>query len=352
MTGPEALIDLGAYRRNIDLVRLRVAPAQLMAVVKADAYGHGLLPMARAAVSAGVLWIGALDVATALQLRAGDGGGGISDDIAIFAWMLGPTEDYAGAVAGGIDLGVSTIEQLDRAADATTATRPRVHLKIDTGLHRNGASAEHWPSLVARALELHDRLDLVGAWTHIAEASESEDSEAISRFHEAIAVAEALGAAFAVRHLAASAAAFVRADARFDLVRIGAFSYGIAPGGGVTPFSLGLEPVMTLRAPVVAVHSGIAELGIGFGDGIPGSAAGVMAVGIGGNRYPINGIGLEHLTIVVGDAPIRPGDEAVLFGAGRSGEATLQEWGDALGTIGEEIVTRIGPRIPRTYRRE
>jgi alanine racemase len=349
MIGPEATIDLGAYRRNIDRLRSRVAPAHLMAVVKADAYGHGLLPIARAAVAAGVRWIGTLDVATALELRAGDVGGGIRDDIAIFAWMLGPTEDYAGAVTGGVDLGVSTVEQLDQIADAAVAARARIHLKIDTGLHRNGASAGDWPSLVSRAVRLQDRLELVGAWTHIAEASEQDDSEAISRFREAVAVAEGLGAGFTVRHLSASAAAYARTDARFDLVRIGAFSYGIAPGGGVTPASLGLEPVMTLRAPVVAVHSGIAELAIGFGDGIPSSAAGVMTVGIGGNRYPINGIGLERLTIGVGDAPIRSGDEAALFGAGRLGEATLQEWGDALGTIGEEIVTRISHRIPRSY---
>lgn len=344
MTEPTAAIDLCAYRRNLARLTARVAPATIMAVVKADAYGHGLLPVAGAAVQAGVGWIGALDIETALELRES----GIPHGVAVFVWLLGAAEAFAPAIEAAIDFGVSSLAQLEQIALAVGTTRARVHLKIDTGLHRSGASAEEWPALVSRAVELSDRVETVGLWTHIAEASEREDSVAIARFRSAIAIAEGLGAPVTVRHLAASAAAFERADARFDLVRIGAFSYGISPGGGVTPFSLGLEPVMTLTAPVLAVRDGLATVGIGYGDGIPSSAAGVMHVAIDGKPHRIVSVDLETLTVDVGGDQVSPDDSAVLFGGG-DGVPTLQEWGDKLGTIGEEIVSRLSPRIPRRY---
>jgi alanine racemase len=347
VTGAEAVIDLAAYRRNLAAVISRVAPARVMAVIKADAYGHGLLPLGLAAVESGISWLGALDIVTALELRAD----GIGDEVAVFAWLLAPGDRYLSAIDAGIDLGISTVEQLEEIAAAGASAPARIHLKIDTGLHRNGATVEDWPALVTRAVEL-DRegvADLVGVWTHIAEASDEEDTAAIGRFHEAIAVAQSLGAAFDVRHLGASAAGFARADARFDLVRIGAFSYGIAPGDGITPASLGLVPVMTLSAPVLSVGSGTAVVGIGYGDGISSAVAGAVSVAVGGERYPVTSIELDRLTLDIGEASIDQGERALLFGRGDNGEATLQEWADALGTIGEEIVTRLSSRIPRRY---
>lgn len=322
-----------------------VAPAEVMAVVKADAYGHGITQVANVAIDAGIGWIGTLDIATGLGLRAE----GAHHDVALFAWQLGPVEDYAAAVSAGLDLGVSTIEQLDQIAGAGAGLRARVHLKIDTGLHRNGADAAHWPAVVRRAIELSESIALVGVWTHIAEASDEEDTDAIIRFHDAIAVAQQLGAAFSVRHLAASAASFARPDARFDLVRIGAFGYGIAPGGGVTPSSLGLEPVMTLTAPVISVEGGRATIPIGFGDGIPSSVFGRVPVALNGVLCDIVGIDVDTITLASGELPVRPGEIATLFGSGAAGEWTLQGWADALDTIGEEIVTRLSPGIRRRY---
>ena len=345
MNGPTATIDLSAYRRNLARLAERVAPAALMAVVKADAYGHGLLPVARAAVEAGVAWIGTLDIETGLELREN----GIPRDVAVFTWLLGPNEDYSRAIEAELDFGVSTLSQLEAIARASVSGRARVHLKIDTGLHRNGASIEDWPGLVTRSLALSDRIELVGIWTHIAEASDGDDTVAIERFRSAIAVAERLGASVTVRHLAASAAAFGRADSRFDLVRIGAFSYGISPGGGVSPSSLRLEPVMTLTAPVIAKEDGLVTLGIGYGDGIPSSAVGTVQVSISGARFEVVSVQLDRLTVDTGDSPIQLGDTAVLFGSGTAAEPTLQEWADQLGTIGEEIVTRLSPRIRRRF---
>lgn len=338
-------VDLSAYRRNLADLAKRVAPAVVMAVVKADAYGHGLILAAQSAVKAGVGWLGCLDIDTGLVLR----GSGIPDRVRVFAWLLAPRENYLAAIEAAVDLGVSTLAQLEQISKAGANKRARVHLKIDTGLHRNGASVEDWPALVARAVALGPQIDLVGVWTHIAEASEHDDTLAIDRFHAAIAVAENLGANFEVCHLAASAAAFARIDARFDLVRIGAFGFGISPGDGVTPKSLGIEPVMTLTAPVIAVRDGVATVAIGYGDGILSKAAGRAQLSIGGNRHLIETVSLDRLTVLVGERELRVGETAVLFGGGGRGEPTLQHWADELGTIGEEIVTRLSPLVPRHY---
>ncbi|MET4780135.1 alanine racemase [Glaciihabitans sp. UYNi722] len=341
-----AIIDLDAYAQNLRVLRSRVAPAEFMAVVKADAYGHGLLPITRAAVNAGVGWIGALDIDTALRLRDN----GIGDETAIFAWLLATGDDLEAAVVAGVDLGVSSVEQLEAIAAMVDKRRARVHLKIDTGLHRNGLSPEEWGPVVERAVALKDRIDLVGAWTHIAEASDDEDTAAISRFHEAVGVAQRAGAELQVRHLAASAAAFARGDSRLDLVRVGAFSYGISPGGGVSAAELGLVPVMTLTAPVSSVRDDTAYLAIGTGNGISSAAVNRVSIAIAGRRYPIVEMGLDWIGVRVDANLVTRGDRAVLFGTGSEGEATLQEWADATDTIGEEIVTRLGSSIRRHYR--
>ena len=347
MSDATIVVDLGAYARNLDTLRARVAPAKLMAVVKSDGYGHGLATIAHSAVANGVTWLGSLDIATGLRLREA----GIGDDIAIFAWLLGPHDDFRAAIDAGIDLGISTVEQLDQIAQAGAVTPARLHLKIDTGLHRNGATEDEWPALVRRALELERAgvADFHAVWTHIAEASDEEDSAAIARFDQAVKVAEGCGASIRLRHLAASAAGLARADARFDLVRIGAFSYGISPGGGIAPSTLGIVPVMTLSAPVLTVSDGLAKLGIGYADGISSAAVGVLDVAISGRRYPIVAVGLDRIVVEVGDDTVRPLDRGILFGNGSHGEATLQEWGDALESIGEEVVTRLSPRIQRQY---
>lgn len=347
MTGAEARINLEAYRHNLSVMSTVVAPANVMAVVKAEAYGHGLVELSRAAVAAGIRYFGTLDIQTALRLRAA----GITRETVLFAWLLAKNEPYAEALAAGIDLGVSTLEQLEAIAGAVTGVVARVHLKIDTGLHRNGASPAEWPHLVARAVELEraGRLDLVGVWTHISEASDAEDTQAIRLFHDAIGVAEALGAHFDLRHLAASAAGFARADARFDLVRTGAFGYGIAPGGGVSPASLGLRPVMTLSAPVLSASPGTSRVAIGFSDGISTACAGAVSVAIAGVLHPVLEVDIDSLVVGTGETRVDVGARAILFGDGTLGEPTLQDWADATGTIGEEIVTRLSGRIRRTY---
>lgn len=363
----QAVVDVDAYRANFDLVREWMDPVEVMAVVKADAYGHGLEPIALAAVDAGARWLGVLSVSAALRLRAI----GVGDEVRLFAWQHDPALDFRDAVDSGVDLGVSGIDELERVAEAVDQRVARVHLGIDTGLHRDGALPAAWPELVRRARELAERglIDVVAAYTHLAETSEAEDDAAIERYRAALAVADDLGLSIPIRHAAASLPALTRPEFRFDMVRMGANLLGIPGAQGVTASDLGLTPVMTLRASVakvkrVAAGTGVsydytfrpdrattlALIPVGYADGVPRSAQGKIVVAIGGERYPIVGrVAMDQFLVDVGDADVRIGDPVFLFGTGEDGELTVLEWAAALDTIGEEIVCRVGGRVPRVY---
>ena len=362
MTAPlvEAVIDLGALDKNITHLRRTVAPAELMVVVKADAYGHGRVPVARQAVASGIRSIGALDLDTALELRAS----GIGDDVTVLSWLYPPGQDFTEAIRARVDLGVSSLAELTEVTDASRRLAgaegfvpPRLHLKLDTGLHRNGATAADWPALVTAAVaaERDGLVRTFAAWTHIAEASEDEDTRALERFLDGVAVARELGASIDVRHLAASSAGLRREDVRLDLVRMGGHCWGIPSFDGVTPSEIGLIPVMTLRAQVLAVR----ELGdehieayvsAGYGDGVPRNVAGTCSVAVRGVQHPITRVERDHLVIaVMPGTELAQGDPAVLFGTGAEGEQTVRQWGDRSGTLGDEITTRIAARVPRRY---
>jgi alanine racemase len=335
-------VDLDAVRHNIRVVRTTIAPASLMLVVKDDAYGHGLWPVVRTALAEGVEAIGSLDVESALRLRDG----GVPNSVLIFAWQLVPGASATEAVDRHVDLGVSSDAELRTIAAHEARTPARIHLKIDTGLGRNGARVEDWPALVRAARRLEDEgiVQIVGVWTHIAEASYGEDSDSIAAFHTAIDLVQTGRARPLLRHLAASAASFARADSRFDLARVGAFVYGIAPGDGISPESLGLKPVMALRARVIGVEDGQAILPIGTVDGLPSIGAGTLMASASGAPVSVAGIELSRTLI---DAELELGETVTLFGDAARGEATLQRWADALETIGEELAVRISPRIDR-----
>jgi alanine racemase len=347
----EILVDHGALRHNLEVLTSRVAPSEVMVVVKNDAYGHGLVDVARSSVDAGVGWIGALDLPTALTLREA----GVSPPTRIFAWLIDPEDELGPAVSAQVDLGVSTIEQLDAIASCSGSAPARVHLKIDTGLHRNGATAEDWPGLVARAiaLEKQGRIEIAAVWTHIAEADDDEDSLSIARFEDAVSVAHRLGVDRPLRHLAASAAGYARPDARFDLVRFGAFAYGLPPGDGPSAQSMGLRQVMTLRATVTAVEGRSdgrrrASIDLGFADGISTLAPGRAEVAIHGRRLPVVApLEVDRMWIELGADDVAVGDLVTLWGDGSAGEPTLQDWGNATSTMSEELVVRLNPGIPR-----
>ncbi|MFC4244472.1 alanine racemase [Gryllotalpicola reticulitermitis] len=360
MTSPlvEAVVDLGALARNLGHLRRTVAPAELMLVVKADAYGHGRVRTAQQAVASGIRTIGALDVESALDLRAN----GIGPEIAVLAWLYPPGQGFADAIRARVDLSASSVAEIAAIADAARRVAsepgfapPRLHLKLDTGLHRNGATAADWPAVVTAAVRA-EREGLVrthAVWTHIAEASDDEDTLSLERFHAGVAVARDLGATVALRHLAASAAGMVRPDVRLDMVRMGGHSWGIPSIDGVTPAELGLTPVMTLRAQVLGTRPGpdgttLGFVSAGYGDGVPRNVAGACAVAVRGAQHPILQVERDHLVIgATGELAI--GDVVTLFGPGADGEQTARRWGDLSGTLGDEIVTRIAARVPRRY---
>ncbi|MGA0566044.1 alanine racemase [Rathayibacter sp. KR2-224] len=348
MSTPERLtharVDLARFDDNLRAVRRRVAPAETMFVVKNDAYGHGADVLVPRAASAGVRWIGALDVESALRMRSLAG-----EATRVFAWLLSPRDDLAAAREAGVDLGVGDQAVLEAAASAATARPMHVHLKIDTGLNRNGVRAEDWRPFVLRAAQLQSegRILVDGVWSHISEASDEEDDAARLRFDAALASAEGAGLSPEYRHLAASAASFLRAEFRYDMVRVGAFVYGISPAGGPHENDLGISPVMSLRTRVVDVRDGQAVLPLGAWNGVPSIAAGKVSVGLRGERHDVLRIARDWMTVAAGNATI--GDEVVLFGPGDDGEPTATEWAEAIDTIGEEIVLKVDRRIPRVY---
>jgi alanine racemase len=365
----EASVELGAITSNVAALRAHVAPAAVMAVVKANGYGHGAVPAARAAVAGGADWLGVVHVAEALELR----NAGLEEPI--LCLMGVPEHDHAAAIAAEVDLSAGSADLVRRlAAAATVAGRPaRVHLKADTGLSRGGAAPADWPGLLAAASEAEEagRVSVVGLWSHFASADEpgNPSIEAqLTAFKEALAVAESMGSTAQLRHIANTAAALEVPQARYDLVRVGGGSYGLATlPGGAPPW---LRPAMTLRARLALVKRVPAGTGVSYGhryttmrettlglvplgyaDGIPRAAIGLPLVSARGRRWPIAGtVCMDQFVVDFGDEPVAAGDEVVLFGPGDDGEPTAQEWGEALGTISYEIVTGISARVARSYR--
>ena len=367
----EAVIDLDAIARNVRTIAERVAPAEVMAVVKANAYGHGAVEAARAALAGGATRLGVADLDEAFELREA----GV--DAPILAWLHDPDADFAAAVAADVEVGVSSLDQLERAASAATATESRspaaVHLKIDTGLSRNGVPEAEWPAIVARAAELEraGRVTVAGVFSHFANTSREVDAAQLAVFVRALERAATADLSPTVRHFASSEQAIRDPSSRYDLVRIGIGVYGLTPfGDGTTCTDLGLTPAMTLRARVAAVRQVDAGAGasyghlwhadapttlalvpLGYADGIPRHATGGGAeVLLAGARRPVVGrVAMDQFIVDVGDAPVAVGDEVIVFGDPASGAPTADEWAEASGTIGYEIVTRIGPRVPRRY---
>ncbi|MFC9918012.1 alanine racemase [Agromyces binzhouensis] len=364
----EAVIDLDALRDNVAALAATVAPARVMAVVKADAYGHGAAHVARAALDGGADHLGVADLDEALALR--DAG----IEAPILAWLHDPVARFEAAIAHDIDLGASSAAQLEAMADAAASARrvANVHLKLDTGLSRNGILRADWDDVVARAavLESEGRVRVRGLFSHLANTSPDEDAAQLAAFLDGAAAAERAGLSPEIRHLASTAAALRLPEARLDMVRIGIGIYGVPPfGDGTTAAELGLTPVMTLRGRVAAVRrvepgtgasygytwraphpTTLALVPLGYADGVPRQASGRAEVVIHGARHRIAGrIAMDQFLVDVGDAEVAVGDEVVLFGDPVAGAPSADEWGDAADTIGYEIVTRIGPRVPRTH---
>jgi alanine racemase len=364
----EVRIDLDAIRDNVATLRASTA-AEVMAVVKGDGYGHGMLPSARAALAGGATWLGVCTLDEALELRRS----GITAPV--LAWLVAPGLPLHDGVAADVDLSAASLDQLaELVTAARRAGRPaRAHLKLDTGLARGGATPADWPALLEAAAKAQadGEVDVVGIWSHFVYA-DAPGHETIDRqlgtFAEGLAVAERYGISPRYRHIANSAATLTRPDAHYDLVRVGIAVYGLSPLPREYP--TGLRPAMTARARVALTkrvpagqgvsyghtyvtqrETTLALIPLGYADGVPRHASNTGPVELGGKTRTIAGrVCMDQIVLDCGDDPVAPGDVATLFGPGDDGGPTATDWADVVGTINYEIVTRFGsPRVPRVY---
>ncbi|GAA2240988.1 alanine racemase [Herbiconiux moechotypicola] len=367
-----AHIDHAALAANLRHVLDTVRPAAVMAVVKADAYGHGAVEVARTAVAAGAEWLGVADVDEALALR--DAG----IEAPVLAWLHGPDPDFAEAVARDVTLGISTAGQLARAVAAGAPEAPaRVHLKVDTGLGRNGLGREEWRTVfeAAAAAEAAGRIRVEGLFSHLSGASPDDDLAQLAAFEEATSLARSLGLDPGLRHLASTAGALSLPATRLDLVRLGIGLYGHSPFDDRTAAELGLVPAMRLESRLISVKHVAAGTGVSYGythhverdswlglvplgyaDGIPRHVSNTGSVWVGGRVHPIVGrVAMDQFVVELGEHEARVGDRVVLFGDPSAPEAAPErypgadDWARAASTITWEIVTRLGRRVERVH---
>jgi alanine racemase len=369
---PEAVIDLGAIAHNVRVLRELAGPAQVMAVVKADGYGHGAGPVAQAAIAAGAAELGVATIDEALALR----GEGIAAPI--LAWLHPPGTDFASALRADVQLGVSSARQVVDLLEATQSTgrTATVTVKVDTGLNRNGVSAADYPD-VLQALQrgmADGAIRLRGIMSHLVSGDEPDDpinDIQAERFTDMIMEAKRRGIDFEVAHLSNSPSAMTRPDLGFDMVRPGIAVYGLSPIPARG--DMGLIPAMTLKCQVAMIkpirggegvsygHKWIADrdttlalLPIGYADGVYRALSGRIDVLINGRlRRSVGRVCMDQFVVDLGPgaSDVAEGDEAILFGPGSFGEPTAQDWADLLDTIHYEVVTNPRGRVVRRYRK-
>jgi alanine racemase len=359
----EAIVDLSAIKHNVELLK-KTAGTKLLAVVKADAYGHGLVPVAKAAISAGADYLGVALLEEAIALREA----GI--EAPILAWLVQPGSDFKKAIELDIDVAAASLKALQEISDASESKKARVHLEVDTGMTRGGFLSE-WDQLTAEHLK---NVEVVGIFSHFARADEpgeAQNDEQLTRFNDMVERVRSFGFTNVIRHLSNSAATIKNHAAAFDMVRTGIAMYGLSPDVKTlgNSQSLALRPAMQLRAAMYLVKDVPANTPVGYGasestaadtklgviamgyaDGIPRIAHGAGVWSAGKKAFSIGRVSMDQFVVDLGaQSKAQSGDWVVIFGNGSHGEFTADDWGAASQTINYEIVTRIGPRVPRIY---
>lgn len=367
----EAVIDLDAIAHNVGVLRDHAGSAAVMAVVKADGYGHGATRVSRSALAAGATELGVATIDEALALR----GDGISAPI--LAWLHPPGTDFARALRADVQVAVSSVRQFGEVLDAVerTGITAVVTVKIDTGLNRNGVSAAEYPTMLEalRRAQSDETVRLRGLMSHMVYADEPDhptNNLQAQRFSDMLAQARSAGVHYEIAHISNSSSAMSRPDLAYDMIRPGIAVYGLSP----IPErgQMGLIPAMTLRCPVALVKSvqagdgvsyghiwvadrdtTVALMPIGYADGVWRALSGRFDVLINGRRRPnVGRVCMDQFVVDLGpgDTGVREGDTAILFGPGTDGEPTAQDWADILDTIHYEVVTSPRGRVTRVYR--
>lgn len=363
----ELIIDLNAVAKNLKTMRAKTTGALAMAVVKADAYGHGMIPVAKKLEAAGADYLGVTDINEAMTLRAA----GI--DLPILAWLHSAEENFVRAVDAGIELGIANVDHLQRIAKAAQQLGriARVHLKVDTGLGRNGASPEEWPSVLMKARELvaEGFIQVVAIFSHLSCTSEADDLKQIDRFDAACEEARSAGIDFELRHLVASDGLLRYPQAHYEMVRIGVALYGLSPFVENTAADFDLVPAMTATARITqtkrvteghgvsygylhrtAAEATLALVPVGYAEGFPRNATGKATVSINGKQYAVNSrVAMDQFVLDVGNDKVVAGDIVIIFGDPAAGVPSADDLAAACDTINYEIVTRMGGRFTRSY---
>ena len=373
----EVLIDLGAIRENIKYLMGKSGKPAL-AVVKADGYGHGLLPVAKSALSAGASWLGVALLEEARALRQG----GISAPI--IAWLTPITDDFKSAISEDIDIAIPSLAHLEAITSAARSLGKcaKVHLEVDTGMSRGGALDE-WSELLSSAKNYQDSglIKIIGIWSHFARADElghEFNKKQLENFKSAVAEAESVGITPEIIHLSNSAATINDADSHFDLLRLGIAIYGLSPDVSHMGSSekLNLKPAMSIRArihlvkdipagsqvgyggsAITKVDTKLGVIAMGYSDGIPRNANSDAGVLVGNKRAPIIGrVSMDQFVVDLGsDSSAKAGDWAYIIGSNPSdsytsaSSYTADSWANASATINYEIVTRVAARVKRIY---
>lgn len=363
-----AEVNLDAVAANTSRITEIANVDDVMIVVKANGYGHGMIPVAKAALAGGATWLGVADISEALMLRQA----GIAAPV--LAWLHAPDETFDEAVTNQIALGVASVAQLEAivAAGERHSVVPSIHVKIDTGLSRNGAEYRTWQDFfaTATAFQTTGKVLVDGLMSHLSNTSASEDLRQLERFNEGISLATQAGLTPRFIHLAASLAALTLPETRFNMVRSGIAAYGIAPTEEHRPEEFGLVPAMTLTSKVVSTKSvplgsgvsygytyrtdadnHLALVPLGYGDGLNRNASNAGPVVINGERYKVSGrIAMDQFVVDLGKADVSVGDEVILFGNPAHGAPSVHEWAAAADSIAYEIVTRlVGTRLEYVY---
>ena len=360
-------INLEAIAANYKTLK-KLTEAKVMAIVKADAFGHGMIEVSKKLESIGVDMLATADLEEAQNIRAA----GIASPL--LAWLHGEGADFESAIKNDIQIGFSSVAGLEQVAAAARkiSSVAKLHLKVDTGLGRNGATLAEWPSVIGKAIELRNQglVELVGVFSHLSGTSEKDDMVQLAEFETAVEAARKLGAEFEYRHLAASAATLNYKNTHLDMVRVGIALYGLDPNPETVAASFGLIPAMRVSAEVVSVKQVPAGHGVSYGylhktsepttlalvpfgyaEGLPRIATGKARVLLNGKRYLLSSrIAMDQFVLDVGNDKVSIGDEVVIFGDAKKGEPTAEELADASETINYEIVTRIGGRAKRVFK--
>ncbi len=357
----EARIDINALASNISYLKSKVG-VDLLAVVKADAYGHGLIEIGLAAEKNGADWLGVALLEEAIALRTH----GVR--IPILAWLVPPGSDFNSAAKHDIDVAIASMIALEEISQVPL--KPRIHIEVDTGMTRGGFLDE-WSQLLEADFS---KVEVVGIFSHFAradEAGQQQNSDQLQSFKSRVGELAAVGINPPIKHLGNSAATLLDEDSIFDMVRTGIAMYGLTPDIKTMGDSknLGLKPVMQLRAKLHLVkrvpagspvgygatvitdkETKLGVVAMGYADGIPRISQGA-GVFVNGRRAPIMGrVSMDQFVVDLGpDSAANSGDWVIIFGDGSHGEYTADDWGNASSSINYEIVTRIGPRVPRLY---